>query len=98
MRIVNVNGHEWELFDAGGASEPAKRGRPFDERLAALDDKAANEVIAGEFADERDAAKHYAPKYVGNSVYADLDSEQKRDRVKSIGRRIRKRIIELLST
>ncbi|QYU68869.1 hypothetical protein J4558_01580 [Leptolyngbya sp. 15MV] len=97
-RTVNVNGHEWELFDAGAIIEPAKRGRPFDERLAALDDEAANEVIGGRFVDDRAAAKQYAEKYVGSSVYRDLDREQRRDRIKTVERRIQRRRLEILST
>lgn len=79
----------FEIF-SGAVFEPTKLGRPFDERLAELDDEAARAVIAERFANSREAAKHYAPKYAGRA-FEDFSAEAKHNKLKDVERRIERR-------
>ncbi|MBB6424627.1 hypothetical protein [Sphingopyxis sp. JAI128] len=81
----------------GATFDPAKAGRPFDERLAALDDEAARAVIANTFANSREAAKHFVGRYAGRA-YEDADPEARKVKIRDVERRIEKRRLALVST
>ncbi|MCJ1959891.1 hypothetical protein [Novosphingobium mangrovi (ex Hu et al. 2023)] len=73
-----------------------KGGRPKDERLAELDTIAANAVIGGAFASEREAAKHYLAEYAGCIHH--FDSETRNNRLRDITSRIKLRVLKLKSS
>lgn len=87
-RTVNVNGREWELFDAGPIFEPAGRHRPTDERKVAVLEEVFAALQNGNFTE---VARQYCVAYYADAVTKDEASKQENDQVKSIAKNLRKR-------
>jgi hypothetical protein len=75
-------------FDPGDIPHvaPNKGGRPRNERLAALDERAVDWLAEDNERNSRDAAKHFASEYCED--WHELHAIEKNDRVNDIRKRI----------
>ena len=75
-----------EVWEA--AETYAGKGRKPDARLIAIDNKAIDAIKNGDFANSREAAKHFLPEYgfEGSSV------KERNNRIKDIAKRLSKKL------
>lgn len=72
---------------------PNKGGRPRDERLAALDERAAAWLAEDDLRAARDAARLLAPEYIAE--WYDLQPIEKNDRLNEVRKRINNHLLRL---
>lgn len=78
----------YKLDDGLNVPPADKGGRPLDERLAEIDERAAKDVISGKFESDNAAAEAYLTEYARRGVGND-EGEIYRHKLKDIVKRIR---------
>ena len=79
----------YSIEDGLPIPEANKGGRPTSQRLAEIDEQAANDVINGKFANDCEAAEAYICEYAGYKITKD-DGEVYSHKKKDLVKRIRK--------